>query len=298
MRMFRKSSGGFTFIELVVTTAVILILASASLPLIRVSIRRQREAELKADLRIMRAAIDKFKDYADTGRIAATELQFGSENYPASLQQLVDGVPLANDASGRKMKFLRRIPIDPLTNSTDWGLRAYQDMANCDGLGRAERLRRLLEGGRQGTRRHEVQGLVSHEVNHSQQGGGRLDADRAAGRDLADHDPLVDRDGVVSQLDRRTRRKPRCRSDLMLMRDAIDQYYADKGKYPESLDALVSESYLRTVPKDPFTDSTTSWQTTEADAPPGTVSTTSPGIFEVKSGSQFTALDGSRYADW
>ncbi len=88
------------------------------------------------------------------------------------------------------------------------------------------------------------------------------------------------------------------RSDLMLMRDAIDQYYADKGKYPESIDALVSESYLRTVPKDPFTESTTTWQTTEADAPPGTVSTTSPGIFEVKSGSQLTALDGSRYADW
>jgi general secretion pathway protein G len=88
------------------------------------------------------------------------------------------------------------------------------------------------------------------------------------------------------------------RSDLMLMRDAIDQYYADKGKYPESLDALVSESYLRTVPKDPFTDSTTTWQTTEADAPPGTVSTTSPGIFEVKSGSPLNALDGSRYADW
>jgi len=82
------------------------------------------------------------------------------------------------------------------------------------------------------------------------------------------------------------------------MRDAIDQYYADKGKYPESLDALVSESYLRTVPKDPFTESTTTWQTTEADAPPGTVSTTAPGIFEVKSGSQATALDGSRYADW
>ena len=88
------------------------------------------------------------------------------------------------------------------------------------------------------------------------------------------------------------------KSDLFLMRDAIDQYYADKGKYPESLDALVSESYLRTVPKDPFTDSTTTWQTTEADAPPGTVSTSSPGIFEVKSGSQFTALDGSRYSEW
>ena len=126
----------------------------------------------------MRAAIDKFKDYADTGRIAATELQFGSENYPASLQQLVDGVPLANDASGRKMKFLRRIPIDPLTGSTDWGLRAYQDMAEFDGLGRAERLRRLLEGRRQGTRRHEVPGLVSHDKSTALARSGA----RAAGR--------------------------------------------------------------------------------------------------------------------
>jgi general secretion pathway protein G len=104
-----------------------MILASAALPLVRVSIRRQRETELRSDLRQMRAAIDKFKDYADAGRIAPTEVQFGSENYPTSLQQLVDGVALNNDASGRKMKFLRRIPIDPITNSPDWGLRSYQD---------------------------------------------------------------------------------------------------------------------------------------------------------------------------
>ncbi len=127
MRWMRRSSGGFTFIELVVATAVIMILASAALPLVRISIRRQRETELRADLRQMRAAIDKFKDYADAGRIAPTEVQFASENYPTSLQQLVDGVALNNDASGRKMKFLRRIPIDPITNSTDWGLRSYQD---------------------------------------------------------------------------------------------------------------------------------------------------------------------------
>ncbi len=88
------------------------------------------------------------------------------------------------------------------------------------------------------------------------------------------------------------------KSDLFLMRDAIDQYYADKGKYPDSLDSLVSENYLRTVPKDPFTDSTTSWQTEQADAPPGTTISTSPGIFDVKSGSQNTSLDGSRYSDW
>ena len=82
----------------------------------------------------MRAAIDKFKDYADTRRIASTDLQFGSEDYPASLDQLVEGVPIANDASGRKRKFLRRIPIDPLTRA-EWGLRSYQDMAKAKAWG-------------------------------------------------------------------------------------------------------------------------------------------------------------------
>jgi general secretion pathway protein G len=130
MRGLRRSSDGFTFIELLVATAVILILASAALPIARISIRRQKENELHNDLRVMRAAIDQFKNYADAGRIASTDIQFGSENYPTSLQQLVDGVALANDASGRKMKFLRRVPIDPLTNTTDWGLRSYQDLPN------------------------------------------------------------------------------------------------------------------------------------------------------------------------
>jgi general secretion pathway protein G len=92
-------------------------------------------------------------------------------------------------------------------------------------------------------------------------------------------------------------REAALRSNLFFMRDAIDQYYADKGKYPESLEALVSESYIRQVPQDPFTNSTTTWQTVQAEATPGTVST-SPGIYDVKSGSDLTAMDGSRYADW
>jgi general secretion pathway protein G len=87
------------------------------------------------------------------------------------------------------------------------------------------------------------------------------------------------------------------RADLQQMREAIDQYYADKGKYPDSLQALVSESYMRTVPKDPFTNSTDTWQTTPADSTPGAM-TASAGIYEVKSGSDGTGLDGSRYADW
>ena len=87
------------------------------------------------------------------------------------------------------------------------------------------------------------------------------------------------------------------KSDLFHMRDAIDQYYADKGKYPDSLQALVSEGYLRAVPKDQFTNSTDTWVTTQAEATPGSTTTT-PGIYDVKSGSDMTALDGSRYADW
>ena len=87
------------------------------------------------------------------------------------------------------------------------------------------------------------------------------------------------------------------KSDLFLMRDAIDQYYADKGRYPESLQTLVSESYLRAVPKDPFTNSADTWQTVNAEPEPGMTSTTT-GIYDVKSGYEGTATDGSRYGDW
>ena len=126
----RRGDAGFTFVELVVCTAILMVLASAAIPLARVSIRRQKEYETHRLLREMRTAIDKFKDYADNGIIASTELQFGAENYPQSLQQLVDGVARANDASGRKIKLLRRIPIDPLTGKADWGMRSYQDEAD------------------------------------------------------------------------------------------------------------------------------------------------------------------------
>jgi len=126
-RWMDRSSPGFTFVELLVATAVMIVLASAALPLVRVSMKRQKEIELKRSLREMRTAIDQFKDWADAGRIATTELQFGGENYPSSLQQLVDGVTLTNDATGNRKKFLRRIPIDPMTGSTDWALRSYND---------------------------------------------------------------------------------------------------------------------------------------------------------------------------
>lgn len=120
-------SRGFTYVELLVVTTIVLILASAVQPLARVTIQRTREAELRRVLREMRTAIDKFKDAADAGQIPTTELKANSEGYPPDLQALVDGVSVANDATGRQLKFLRRIPVDPTMGDDDWGLRAYQD---------------------------------------------------------------------------------------------------------------------------------------------------------------------------
>lgn len=123
----REGESGFTFLELVISTAILAILASGAIPLARVSMKRTREAELHRALREMRTAIDKFKDAADQQIISPLELQAGADGYPKDLQQLVDGVALNNDASGKKMRFLRRIPIDPMTGVAEWRYRAYGD---------------------------------------------------------------------------------------------------------------------------------------------------------------------------
>ena len=122
-----KSGSGYTFVELLVVSTIVLILASAVMPLAKVTATRAREAELRRDLRDMRTAIDKFKDAADVGQISPLDLKVGNENYPPDLDTLVEGVPAANDATGRKLKFLRRVPVDPMTHTTEWGLRSYQD---------------------------------------------------------------------------------------------------------------------------------------------------------------------------
>jgi general secretion pathway protein G len=123
----RRTSDGYTFVELLVVVTILLILASAVLPLAQVTAQRQREAELRRSLREIRTAVDKFKDAVDMGQIATTELRPENEGYPPDLDVLVEGVPAANDATGRKLKYLRHIPIDPMTNGMDWGLRSYQD---------------------------------------------------------------------------------------------------------------------------------------------------------------------------
>jgi general secretion pathway protein G len=92
-------------------------------------------------------------------------------------------------------------------------------------------------------------------------------------------------------------REATLKEDLFRIRDSIDQYYADKGQYPSTLDALVSDGYLRKIPEDPFTKNSTSWQTVPAEPDPNNP-VAEPGVFDVKSGSDGTALDGSKYAEW
>ncbi len=117
------SRRGFTVVELIVAFTIMAILTTAALPLAKVSIKREREIELRRRLREMREAIDKYKMASDMNLI---EKKLDTEGYPPDLQTLVDGVPLLNTVD-KKIKFLRRIPIDPMTGNTDWGLRSYQD---------------------------------------------------------------------------------------------------------------------------------------------------------------------------
>jgi general secretion pathway protein G len=131
----RHDEGGFTFIELLVVTTILIILASAIMPLARVTVQREREAELRRALREMRTAIDKYKDAVDMGLIGSTDIRAGSEGYPPDLQTLVEGVSKANDATGIKLKFLRRVPMDPITHSMEWGMRSYQDKPDASSWG-------------------------------------------------------------------------------------------------------------------------------------------------------------------
>lgn len=118
---------GYSFVELLVVSAILLILASAVAPLAQVTVQRQREAELRRALREMRTAIDRYKDAVDLGVIGGTEIDPGNQGYPPSLEVLVEGVEPIDENAGSVLRFLRRIPVDPMTRSTDWGLRSYQD---------------------------------------------------------------------------------------------------------------------------------------------------------------------------
>ena len=115
---------GLTLVELVVAAAILAILSLLALPLAKVQVKRERERELRSALREIRTAIDRHKEAADRNLF---RVEVNSEGYPPDLEVLVEGVPMANSPDGKRLKFLRRIPRDPMTNSTEWGLRSYQD---------------------------------------------------------------------------------------------------------------------------------------------------------------------------
>lgn len=115
---------GLTLIELIIACAILSVLATVALPLARVTVIRKKEAMLNYDLREMRDAIDRYKDFADQNKI---QVQAGTEGYPPDLETLVKGVPLTGTTDNKKIHFLRSLPTDPMTGNTDWGLRSVQD---------------------------------------------------------------------------------------------------------------------------------------------------------------------------
>lgn len=122
---------GLTLIELVIAVAIVGILAGLALPMARVQIRRQKEVELRRALREMRTAIDRYKDAADRGLL---QVKLGTEGYPPALETLVKGVQLGG-APDRRVRFLRKIPVDPMTGYPEWGMRSVQDSPDAGSWG-------------------------------------------------------------------------------------------------------------------------------------------------------------------
>jgi general secretion pathway protein G len=120
----RRNQRGLTLVELVVAFTIMLILSSMAVPLARARVRAARQRELNNDLREMRGAIDKYKDYADLGYLGPQKQ--GTNNWPETLDILVEGVKLPGP-DGKKLRFLRRIPVDPFTGKAEWGMRSDQD---------------------------------------------------------------------------------------------------------------------------------------------------------------------------
>jgi general secretion pathway protein G len=120
----RHAERGMTLVELIVACTILSLLTTMAVPLARYKVRRDKERDLRYALREMRKAIDDYKDAALAGKI---QVKLGTDGYPESLKQLVDGVNLVQSAEAKKIKFLRRIPLDPMTGTYDWGLRSMED---------------------------------------------------------------------------------------------------------------------------------------------------------------------------
>ncbi|HXZ79372.1 MAG TPA: type II secretion system protein [Terriglobales bacterium] len=124
----RGGESGLTLVELIVAITILMVLTGAALPLARVTVRRDKERELRRDLWQLRDGIDRYKDAGDRGMF---QVKLGTEGYPPDLETLVKGV----DVGGKKVRFLRSIPVDPMTGKAEWGLRSMQDDPKSDSWG-------------------------------------------------------------------------------------------------------------------------------------------------------------------
>jgi general secretion pathway protein G len=271
---------GFTLTEMLVTLTLLAILAAAIFPLAKNAVKREKEIELHRSLRLIREAIDVYKALADEKKI---ELDEEDEGYPPDLETLVEGVEVTEegeedeDPRTRIVKFLRRIPKDPMTNSYEWGLRSYQDDADSDVWGGENvMIKKHLNTKKKGFTLIEI--LIVFTLIGILVGLGIPQYKYATKRA---------REAVLKE-------------DLFTLRKLINQYYTDKMKYPLSLQALVDDEYLRTIPVDPITKSSETWVEVQQTLTEDDLMSfdTEVGIVDIFSGSNEKAIDGSLYNTW
>ena len=290
---------GYSFVELLIVTTILLILAAAIQPLARVTIQRQKESELRRDLRDLREAIDGYYELAAAGQLPATELKPGNEGYPPDLETLVEGVSHQQRRHRPQGEVPAADPDRPDDRRDEVGTALVSGQARRHALGRTERVRRALGQRRHGARRHQVPGLVDAmlTLQRRRDGASRIHADRVAGRDRAHRGAgQPGARGLSEQYRARARSGaegrpvPAARRHRPVLRRQ-EQMAADSGGLwsPTAMcgRCRTTRSPTRSTPGRPW----------PAEPDPANPSA-EPGIFDVKSGSEGTSLDGTPYAEW
>ena len=331
-----RACRGFTVAELVMVTALLAVLAAVALPTGRFMQQREREWELRLDLRLMRNAIDDHKRLADQGMI---QIELGTEGYPKTLEELVEGISIVGQVT--KRKFLRRIPVDPMTGKAEWGLRSYQDSADSTSWGgqNVYDVYSLSEG--TGARRHQVQGLVAMRQGQRDSGtvgngnarklvgavrvGMQLPTSSVAsvpsflapwccgqagrrGFTLIELIVVVAIIGILATIAvpamktaPQRAREAALKEDLFTLRSCLDQFHADRGRLPD-LARRSCEPGLPARrsggPGDPLEGNVGGGLRGGHGRGERASAGGRPGNHRHPLGSEDNALDGTRYADW
>ena len=244
----------------------------------------------------MRNAIDKYKDMADANKLSTVDMGgVDAMGYPKTLQVLVDGIKGTGTTADVKVKFLRRIPLDPMTNSRDWGMHSMQDDPKSTGWGgQGTMSSRFLR--KVWTRPRTGHLMLSGRTMLKKSG-------RRNGFTLIElmivMAIIVILISVAIPFYQKSivrAKESVLKSNLFAMRSAIDEYSYDKQKAPQQLSDLVSDGYLRDVPKDPITGNN-DWKIIMEDAS-SSVDSTEPGIFDIRSESPKQSLEGTPYSEW